>query len=269
MSAGPIPGEFLAAMRRRTLERVKAGRRAVPEGELRVRVAARAAPADFLAAVRRPRGEPVRVVAEVKRASPSEGVIRDQADPASMASRLVEGGAAAVSVLTEPESFGGSLADLYAVARRVTVPLLRKDFVLDPYQVLEAASAGASACLLIVAFLESALLTELVAAVEALGMVPLVEVHAASEIGRALVSGARAVGVNNRDLGDLSVDMETAPRLRPLIPPGVATVAMSGYRDREGVARIEAAGYDAVLVGTAAMRHPDPGKFVRELRGAG
>jgi indole-3-glycerol phosphate synthase len=256
-------------MRLRTLERVDAARRAVPERELQAAAARAPAPADFAAALRRPRGETIRVVAEVKRASPSEGAIREVADPASLADRMTAGGIAAVSVLTEPSSFGGSLDDLDQVTRRVAVPVLRKDFILDPYQALEARAAGASACLLIVAFLERGELAGLVAAVEALGMTALVEAHAAPEIAAALAAGARVIGVNNRDLSDLEVRMETALRLRPLIPPGIASVAESGYRNRAAAAQAENAGYDAILVGTAVMRQADPARFVRELRGLG
>jgi indole-3-glycerol phosphate synthase len=189
-------------------------------------------------------------------------------DPAAQAARYAAGGAAAVSVLTEPDYFGGSLEDLEAVRAAVDLPVLRKDFVVHPAQVWEARVAGADAVLLIAAVLGDADLGSLLEVVAAAGLAALVEVHDAAEVGRAVASGARVVGVNNRDLRTFVTDLSTAERLAPLLHGVPVRVAESGVSDPRGAARMAAAGYDAVLVGEALVRAADPGALVAELRAA-
>ena len=229
---------------------------------------AHAAPtaSDGLAALNRPG---VRIIAEVKRKSPSLGAIATGVDPAAQAAHYADAGAAAISVLTEPDHFGGSLADLASVARAVSTPCLRKDFIVTPRQLAEARLAGASLVLLIAAVLDDRELVTLREAAEALGLHALVEAHDALEVDRAVASGARIVGVNNRDLRSLAIDLATAERLRPRIPAGLVAVAESGLEGPADVARLSAAGYDAFLVGTALMRAPDPAAALRALIAAG
>lgn len=228
--------------------------------------ARRAAPARDLAAALS--GPGLAVIAEVKRRSPSRGPIDPDLDPAALAAAYERGGAAAVSVLTEPDHFGGSLADLAAVRDAVAVPVLRKDFVLHPAQVWQARAAGADAVLLITAVLDDALLAVLLEAAGEAGLTALVEVHTPDEARRAAGAGAEVIGVNNRDLGTFEVDPATAERIRPLLGDAVA-VAESGVSGPALAARMAAAGYDAILVGEAAVRAPDPAAFVAGLAGAG
>lgn len=209
------------------------------------------------------------VIAEVKRASPSAGAIADaDADAAERARAYEAAGAAAVSVLTEPRHFGGSLADLRAVHLAVSVPVLRKDFLVHPDQVLEARVGGADAVLLIVAALSRSELGAMVATARDLGLDALVEVHTEAELEAALEAGAEVVGVNARDLETLEVDPEGALELLARVPADRIAVAESGISTRAQVERATAAGARAVLVGEALMRAPDPAATLRELRGA-
>jgi indole-3-glycerol phosphate synthase len=180
---------------------------------------------------------------------------------------MAGGGAAAISVLTEERSFGGSLDDLARVAPGVPVPVLRKDFLVDPYQLLEARAYGASAALLIVALLSDAELAALLREAAGLGLAALVEVHDRPELERALAAGAGIVGINNRNLKTLQVDTETTFALRPLVPPGTIVVSESGQRTRADLERLAAAGVDAALIGEAIMRAGDVEGKVRELLG--
>jgi indole-3-glycerol phosphate synthase len=205
------------------------------------------------------------VIAEVKKASPSKGVIRSDFDPVAIARGYAGAGAAAISVLTEARFFQGSLEHLEQIRVAVQVPLLRKDFIFDPYQLVEARAAGADAALLIVAMLEPAQLDELHAAATELGLDVLVEAHTAAEVERAVAAGATLIGVNNRDLNTFDTRLETAERLRPLIPPGRVTVAESGIETAADIRRLHAAGYDAFLVGESLMRVSDPGAALRVL----
>lgn len=207
----------------------------------------------------------VRVIAEVKRASPSKGAIALGLDAAAQALRYVEGGAAAISVLTEPSRFGGSLDDLVAVADAVAVPVIRKDFIVAPIQVWEARAAGASAVLLIVRALEPDRLTQLFECAEEAGLGVLVEVRDERELARALALKAPVVGVNNRNLETLVIDPETAPRLIPFIPATVIAVAESGMQRPEDVRAVARAGADAILVGSAISASTDPASAVRAL----
>lgn len=209
------------------------------------------------------------VIAEVKRSSPSKGALADIPDPAELATRYAAGGASAVSVLTEARRFGGSLADLDAVRAAVDLPVLRKDFVVTPYQVWEARAHGADIILLIVAALDDVALRELMALTRQLGMTALVEVHDEVETTRAVDLGASVIGVNNRNLKTLEVDPETFSRLAPLVPETCVRVAESGIRDHEDAAMLARAGADAVLVGEALVTGGDPSAAVDAMRSAG
>ncbi|MGD9762949.1 MAG: indole-3-glycerol phosphate synthase TrpC [Candidatus Binatia bacterium] len=205
------------------------------------------------------------LIAEVKKASPSKGVIRVDFDPVAIAHRYVAGGAAAISVLTEERYFLGSPSYLAAIRAAVPLPLLRKDFIFDPYQLTETRAWGADAALLIVAMLDDGALTELHAAGRALGLDMLVEAHTAAEVDRAVAAGATLIGVNNRDLTTFVTTLETAERLLPLIPPTALAVAESGIETAGDIARLRAAGYQAFLVGESLMRAPDPAAALAAL----
>jgi len=258
-----VLGDILA---RKALE-VASRRRTTPEAELAAR-AGGAPPARSLAASLSPPGGPVRVVAEVKRASPSAGSIDATLDAPAQALRYASGGAVAISVLTDGPGFGGSLEDLEAVRAAVSVPLLRKDFILERYQLLEARVAGADAALLIVAALPGELLRRRLDDCEELGLSALVEVHDLAEAERAVASGARIVGVNNRDLRTFRVDLAASERVIPSLPPGVLAVAESGIRGPAEVRRLRACGAANFLVGEALVRAPDPGALLREFASA-
>jgi indole-3-glycerol phosphate synthase len=208
----------------------------------------------------------VKVIAEVKRASPSRGSIAAIPDPAALATTYADAGASAISVLTEQRRFLGSLADLEAVRAAVRVPVLRKDFVSSAYQVLEARAAGADLVLLIVAALEQAQLVELHDLITQLGMTPLVEAHSADELDRALETGARLVGVNARDLTTFELDRDLFGRLADRIPSGVIRVAESAVTSAADVAHYRAAGADVVLVGEALVTS-DPVATLGEFLG--
>lgn len=237
-----------------------------PLDELEALGRAQPPPRDFAAALQ---GAGLSVIAEIKRRSPSAGVIAADIQPAAQAAAYVAGGAAAISVLTEPDFFAGSLEDLNAVRAAVGVPVLRKDFVLDPAQVWEARAIGADAVLLIVAALTAAQLGELLAVAEDAGLAALVEVHTAAEADAAIAGGARIIGVNNRDLTTFVTDLAVAERLSVRLPAGVVRVAESGVSDVAGSQRMAAAGYDAILVGEALVRAPEPAALVRRLRASG
>ena len=210
----------------------------------------------------------VNVIAECKRRSPSRGVLAADYDPVSIARRYEAGGAAAISVLTEPTFFDGALAHLTAVREAVALPVLRKDFIVDDYQLLEARAAGADAVLLIVAALAQPELVRLQARAWELGLAALVEVHDDEELLRAVDSGARVVGVNNRNLRTLVVDVGASDRLAALMPAGVVGVSESGLQTRSDLERLAAAGYRAFLIGERFMTDPDPARAIAELIGA-
>ncbi|GEK21138.1 MULTISPECIES: indole-3-glycerol phosphate synthase TrpC [Cellulomonas] len=211
----------------------------------------------------------VRVIAEVKRSSPSKGALATIKDPAALAAEYEKGGAAVISVLTEERRFHGSLADLDAVRARVDIPVLRKDFVVTPYQVWEARAHGADLVLLIVAALEQTVLESLVERVHSLGMTALVEVHDAEEVSRAADAGARVIGVNARDLRSLEVDRTTFARVAPAIPSHIVKIAESGVRGPHDVMDYARAGADAVLVGEALVTDDAPRESVADLVAAG
>ena len=205
------------------------------------------------------------LIAEFKRRSPSSGDMRPGADVAEIVTAYERGGAAALSVLTEEHSFGGSLEDLRVARAASELPILRKDFVVDPYQLYEAAVNGADAVLLIVAALDEGALTKLFAEARQLDLDCVVEVHDEEELERALALGADVIGINNRNLGDLSVDLATTAELITDVPAGKTVVAESGYDGREQLEELDRIGVDAVLIGEALMRSPDPEAAVREL----
>ncbi len=209
------------------------------------------------------------VIAEHKRSSPSAGVIRDDLDLADVVSAYERGGASALSVLTEESRFGGSLADLAAARAASTLPILRKDFIVEEYQVHETLAGGADALLLIVAALETGTLVRLHDLATQLGLATLVEVHDAIELETARELEADIVGINNRDLVTLTVDLERTFELLPSVPAGSLVVAESGFRERAELDRLAAAGLDAVLIGESIMRAPDPEVACRELTGVG
>lgn len=242
--------------------------RSFPLAQLQAQAQAAPPPLDFVAALRRPAGERPRLIAEIKRASPSRGLLVADFDPLRLAAAYRENGAAAFSVLTDERFFRGSLEHLRQVAALAPrLPALRKDFILHEYQLFEARAAGASAVLLIAACLDDGQLRDLREQAEALGMSALVEAHDRPELEAALASGARLVGVNNRDLRTFEVRLETTLMLRPLVPAGVALVAESGIHTRADVDRLAEAGVDALLVGEALVTAPDTAAKVRELAG--
>jgi indole-3-glycerol phosphate synthase/phosphoribosylanthranilate isomerase len=260
---------FLARIVAATRHDLEARQVAVPLDELRARAAAAPAPRDFAAALRPASGGPARLIAEVKRASPSKGLLAADFDPVARARAYAAGGAAAVSVLTEPHFFQGTLDHLTAVRAAVDLPALRKDFVLDPYQIFEARAAGADAVLLICALLDDRTLAELLALTESLGMAALVEAHDADETQRAVAAGARVIGVNSRDLRTFAVDPDVVQHLRPLVPSDRLFVAESGIANAVDAARARAWGADAILVGEALMRAAEPASLAATLATAG
>jgi indole-3-glycerol phosphate synthase len=252
------------------LERILQSRRAAIE-ELKASgvgaglpqsVAAAPAPRDFRQALSR---AGVALIAECKERSPSGGLLQRSYDPVQLARRYAANGAAAISVLTEPEFFGGSLDHLQAVRAAVDVPVLCKDFVIDPIQVLAARAVGADAVLLIVALLDDGALHELQALAASLSIQAVVEVHSEEELDRALQAGAMIIGINNRDLTKMKTDRETTVRLRARIPAGRVVISESGIESREDVDQLRRLGVDAVLVGEALLRAADLEAKVREL----
>lgn len=209
--------------------------------------------------------EGVSLIAEMKRASPSRGEIRPGASVEGIVTAYERAGASACSILTEPHYFGGSLDDLVAARQAVDIPLLRKDFVVDEYQLLEARAAGADAALLIVAGLGGELLVELLAAATELGLDCLVETHDEHEVETAVDAGAELIGVNNRNLHTLEVDLSTTFRLLADVPAGTVVIAESGITSHDDIRELQDAGVDAVLVGEALMREDDPAVAVRAL----
>ncbi|MDQ2848213.1 MAG: indole-3-glycerol phosphate synthase TrpC [Actinomycetota bacterium] len=239
---------------------------AVPFAEIKALAAAAAGALPVLPILREPG---VGVIAEVKRASPSRGALADIADPAELAAIYADGGARAISVLTEQRRFGGSLADLDAVRAAVDIPVLRKDFIVTPYQVHEARAHGADVVLLIVAALPQQVLHGLLERVESLGMTALVEVHTEAEADRALAAGAKVIGINARDLTTFNVDRDVFGRIAPGLPSDIVTIAESGVRGPNDLLAYAGAGADAVLVGEGLVTSGDPRAAVADLVTAG
>ncbi len=250
-------------------EELATRRRQAPLAEVRRRASDAPPARPFHAALRSPASGTagIRLIAEVKGASPSAGTIRAEFDPVSIARTYAASGAAAVSVLTDARFFNGADDHLARVRAAVDVPVLRKDFTLDPYQVYEARALGADAVLLIATVLDRGTLADLAALARDLGMAALVEAHTEPEVQAALAVRAALVGINNRNLDTLETSLDVTRRLRPLVPPGVTVVAESGIEERRDVEEMERLGVHAVLVGTALMRSADPGGRIRDLLG--
>ena len=242
-------------------EEVEQRKESMPLSILKGRIAGKM-PLDFATALT---GNGIRLIAEVKRASPSRGVLCPNFDPVELAKTYAQGGAAAISVLTETNYFQGSINHLAAIREEVRLPLLRKDFIFNRYQIYESAAYGADALLLIVAILSQEQLTELLSLSRSLGLSCLVEVHNEKEIERALVSGAEIIGINNRDLNTFAVDIDTTRRLRPLIPQGRIVVSESGIKSRRDIESLKEWGVNAVLVGEALVTAGDIPTRMREL----
>jgi indole-3-glycerol phosphate synthase len=265
MSAGTTAPDLLATIvaAARRITDVRAGQ--VSEAALE-RQAARRSPNGeaFLRALRD--GASPRVIAECKRRSPSRGILREDYHAAVHAASYETAGAAAISVLTEPTFFDGSLGDLAAVREAVRIPILRKDFIVTRYQILEAVASGADAVLLIVGALDKDALGRLIREAADVGVAALVEAHDAGDLRLALDSGARIVGINSRNLRTLEVEPDLHDRLAPLIPKGIVAVAESGLRELPDLQRLARAGYQAFLVGERLIAQADPGAALRRLR---
>ena len=262
MAALTKTGTILDRIVEARLASIERGKRRVPLPVLKMAVKKADRPRDFAAALAR---EGINIIAELKKASPSRGVLRQDFEPVALATSLAGAGAAAFSVLTEEEFFQGSLEHLRKAHKAVALPLLRKDFIVDSWQVWEARAAEADAFLLIVSILNDAQLRELLALGHELGMSALVEIHTREELTRAVEAGARIIGVNNRDLRTFDVRVETSLELIAAIPDDCIAVGESGLRTRADLERLRAAGFDAFLIGEQLMQAPDPAAALREL----
>ncbi len=246
-------------------QEIAAAKAARPERELRAALADAPPPRDFFAALSG--GGPIKLIAEVKRASPSKGLIRADFDPVAIAAIYQQHGASCISVLTDAPYFQGSLDYLRAIRQAVGLPLLRKDFLLDAYQLLEAREAGADAVLLIAECLSAGQLRDLHAQALDLGLTPLVEFYDADNLDQVLAAGARLVGVNNRDLRSFHTDLQHTVRMRARVPQDCLLVGESGIHGRADAQLLEAAGVNAMLVGEHLMASPDIGQAVDRLLG--
>jgi len=262
MSAHANTGTVLDRILEARRAEVDHRKRVLPETALKYGVKAATPLRNFSAALER---DGLNVLAELKPASPSRGVIRDPFEPAALGQALESAGACALSVLTEGEFFRGSLKNLRDARKVVQLPVLRKDFIFDLWQVWETRANDADSFLLIVAALEDALLRDLIALGRELGMEPLVEVHSSEELDRALAAGARILGVNNRDLKTLTVRIETSFELIARIPDDCIAVSESGLRTHDDLGKLRAAGFDAFLIGTHLMLSPDPAAALSAL----
>ncbi len=262
MSAQANTGTILDRILEARRAEIDHRKRVLPETALKYGVKAATPLRNFSAALER---DGFNVLAELKLASPSRGVIRDPFEPAALGQALESAGACALSVLTEGEFFRGSLKNLRDARKVVQLPVLRKDFIFDPWQVWETRANDADSFLLIVAVLDDVLLRELIALGRELGMEPLVEVHTAEEVDRALTVGARILGVNNRDLKTLSINVNTSFELIGRIPDDCIAVSESGLRTHGDLAKLRAAGFDAFLIGTHLMLAPDPAAALSSL----
>jgi indole-3-glycerol phosphate synthase len=257
-----ILDEILANKRREVTERIKRE----PIERVAQRAAAATKARDFAGALRQPG---VAIISEIKRQSPAKGALRLDMDAPTMAATYVGAGASCISVLTDEKYFKGSDADLVAVRQRVNVPVLRKDFVVSPYQIYEARALGADAVLLIVLALTPAEIAELSKLATALGMAALVEVHSEAELQIALDAEAGLIGINNRDLTRMVTDLATTAKLRPLVPAGVTLVSESGIRTADDIAWLARLGVDAALIGESLVTAPDAAELLRDFVKAG
>ncbi len=252
----------IVATKRLEIERAKSAR---PEGAVRVAAEQATPPRDFFSVLAAP--GPIKLIAEVKKASPSRGLIRTDFDPATIAKVYEQHGATCLSVLTDEEYFQGHLDYLRDVRANVTIPVLRKDFILDPYQLFEARAAGADAVLLIAECLDDCQLRSLFNQAMALGLTPLVELYEPENLQRVFDAGATLIGVNNRDLRTFEVDLDHTLRMRERVPDQCVLVAESGIRTHADVQKLHAAGVDAILVGESLMVQVDIGAAVDRLLG--
>ena len=243
-------------------EEIRQSKQSLPLSVLKERIAERKAPLDFTHALR---GDGISLIAEVKRASPSRGILCPDLDPVAIAKTYERGGAAAISVLTEANYFGGSLGNLSAIKEAVDIPLLRKDFIFDPYQIYESAAFGADALLLIAAILNQEQLEKFLSLSHSLQMKCLVEIHNEAEAGRAVLSGAEIIGINNRDLRTFNIDIQTTRRLRPLLPRQQIVVSESGIKDKNDFKKLKGWGINAVLIGEALVTSEDIPAKMRDL----
>lgn len=246
---------------------VENNKKYLPLEKLKDRISRGKTTADFRWSITPRLPDDIRIIAEVKRASPSKGVICQNFMPCEIARQYETTKAAAVSVITESKYFKGDLEYLVAIARNLKIPVLRKDFIFDEYQVYESRSAGADAILLIAAILDKGLLKGLMELADSMGMDSLVEVHDEADIEKSLGAGAKIIGINNRDLKTFDVDMETTVRLAPLIPEGCAIVSESGINTHADILYLRKAGASAFLVGEAILKEKDMRAKLRELRG--
>jgi indole-3-glycerol phosphate synthase len=265
MSAQANTGSVLDRILEARRAEVDHRKRVLPETALKYGVKAATPLRDFSAALCR---DGLNILAELKPASPSRGVLRDPFEPVSLAQAFESAGASALSVLTEAEFFRGSLKNLRDARKAIKLPVLRKDFIFDPWQVWETRANDADSYLLIVATLEDGLLRDLLALGRELRMEPLVEIHSAEELDRALRAGAHILGVNNRDLKTLTTRIETSFELIDNIPDDCIAVSESGLRTHEDLTKLRAAGFDAFLIGTHLMLSPDPAAALSALLGA-
>src|SRR6266478_1846129 len=264
MSAHANTGTVLDRILETRRAEVEHRKRVLPEAALRYGVGAADPLRDFAAALSR---EGLNVIAELKPASPSRGILREPFDAVELARSFESAGAAVLSVVTEAEFFRGSLKNLRDARKSVRLPVLRKDFIFDRWQVWETRANDGDSFLLIVSVLEDALLRDLIALGRELGMEPLVEVHTAQELDRALAAGARIVGVNNRNLKTLTVSVKASFELIGGIPDDCIAVSESGLRTHDDLVKLRAAGFDAFLVGTHLMLSPDPAAALANLLG--
>jgi len=254
--------EVLGVIVEHVCEQLGRKRREIPVSQLRERALFSAPRRGFAAALE---GSSRHIIAEVKKASPSKGLIREDFDPVAIAKDYASHGASALSVLTEERFFQGSLTHLEQVRQAVEVPLLRKDFMLDSYQLVEAKSYGADAVLFIAALLEPSLLSDLREEATTLALDALVEVHTEEELESAVQAGSQMIGINNRDLKTFEVSLATTERLAPKLPPGIPAICESGIDSLEQIRRVEKLGVHVFLIGEALMRAPQPGAKLREL----
>lgn len=266
MGAGINSGSVLSRIVEARRASVAHRQRVLPEAVLKMAVKKATPARDFAAALARPQ---LNIIAELKKASPSRGLLREEFHPIELAKLFENTGAAALSVLTEEEFFQGSAKDLRDARKACEIPVLRKDFIVDAWQVWEARAIDADSFLLIVAALSDAALGELLALGRELGMEPLIEVHTRAELDRSVAAGARIIGVNNRDLKTLEVKLETSFELVEAIPEDCIAVCESGIRDGAEIRRLRSAGFDAFLIGEHLMTQPDPAAALAALLASG
>ncbi|MCX5886058.1 MAG: indole-3-glycerol phosphate synthase TrpC [Proteobacteria bacterium] len=262
----PLPAllDKIVASKRGEVERNK---KSLPLREIQKLLPDLRPPGDFKAAISRPGagGASVRIIAEIKKASPSKGVIREDFNPVEIARIYENNGASAISVLTEETYFQGSLNYLKAVRRVTKLPLLCKDFIIDPYQIYQARVSGADAVLLITAILEPGMLRDFINRAHDVSLASVVEVHTARELKKALKAEAEIIGINNRNLNTFKTDVQTTVKLLPFIPDGIMVISESGFHTREDLARVQQGRINAFLIGEALMREKDIAKKLREL----